>query len=53
MSVLRTPPERFADVPDFAYPPSYVDISDGLRMAYVADGPTGGPTVVLLHGEPT
>src|SRR5688572_33347119 len=53
MSVLRTPPERFADVPDFAYPPSYVEVGGGLRLAYVADGPAGGRTVVLLHGEPT
>jgi haloalkane dehalogenase len=53
MSVLTTPPERFAAVPDFPYSPSYVDVGAGLRMAYVADGPTSGRTVVLLHGEPT
>jgi haloalkane dehalogenase len=53
MSVLRTPPERFAEVPDFPYLPSYVDVGDGLRMAYVVDGPADGRTVVLLHGEPT
>lgn len=53
MPVLRTPDERFAAVPDFPYEPSYVEVGDGLRMAYVADGPLAGPTVVLLHGEPT
>jgi haloalkane dehalogenase len=51
--VLRTPEERFAAIPDFPYPPSYVEVDDGLRMAYVTDGPPDGPTVVLLHGEPT
>ncbi len=53
MPPLRTPEHRFLAVPDFPYLPSYVDVGDGLRMAYVAEGPVGGPTVVLLHGEPT
>jgi haloalkane dehalogenase len=49
---LRTPEDRFADVPDFAYEPLYVDV-DGLRMAYVDAGPKDGPVMFLLHGEPT
>lgn len=49
---MRTPHERFADLPDFPYPPSYVDV-EGLRMAYVDVGPPGGSPVLLLHGEPT
>jgi haloalkane dehalogenase len=53
MHVLRTPDDRFRLVPDFPYPPSYVDVGDGLRMAYVEDGPADGQTVVLLHGEPS
>jgi haloalkane dehalogenase len=53
MHALRTPDDRFRLVPDFAYPPSYVDVGDDLRMAYVQDGPTEGQIVVLLHGEPT
>ena len=31
--VLRTPPERFAHLPDFPYQPHYLDL-DGLRIAY-------------------
>ena len=57
MEVLRTPDERFADLPDFAYRPRYVEVADGdggtLRLAYVEDGPDDGETVLLLHGEPS
>lgn len=52
MQVLRTPGERFADVPDFGYPPRYVDVGD-VRMAYVEAGPPNGEPVLLLHGEPS
>jgi haloalkane dehalogenase len=51
MDVLRTPDDRFADLPDWPYAPSYATTSDGLRMAYVDEG--SGPTVLLLHGEPS
>jgi haloalkane dehalogenase len=52
MEILRTPDERFADVPDFPYEPKYVEV-DGLRIAYVEAGPADGEPVVLVHGEPT
>jgi len=49
-SVLRTPDERFTNLPGFPYEPKYVDI-EGLRMAYVEHG--SGDPILLLHGEPT
>ncbi|MEM7139677.1 MAG: haloalkane dehalogenase [Actinomycetota bacterium] len=51
---LRTPDDRFVDLPDFPYEPNYLMV-DGLRMAYLDEGPRDGdkPTVLLLHGEPT
>lgn len=52
MSVLRTPDNRFDNLPDFPYEPWYVDL-DGIRMAYVAAGPADGEPVLLLHGEPS
>ena len=52
MKVLRTPEDRFADLPDFGYPPRYADV-DGLRVAYVETGPADGEPVLLLHGEPS
>jgi haloalkane dehalogenase len=47
---LRTPDERFADLPDFPYAPHYVEVS-GLRMHYLDEG-TGDP-ILCLHGEPS
>ena len=52
MKVLRTPEERFADLPDFGYAPRYAE-ADGLRLAYVEAGPADGEPVLLLHGEPS
>ena len=51
-SALRTPDDRFDDLPGFPYAPNYVDI-DGLRMHYVDEGPADAEAVLLLHGEPT
>ncbi|MCK9248328.1 MAG: haloalkane dehalogenase [Solirubrobacteraceae bacterium] len=56
MEILRTPDDRFADLPDFPWAPSYVDVeADGIavRMAYVEAGPSDGPVVLLVHGEPS
>ncbi|HXL91379.1 MAG TPA: haloalkane dehalogenase [Streptosporangiaceae bacterium] len=52
MKVLRTPDERFADLPDFPYEPRYAELG-GLRLAYVEAGPAAGEPVLLLHGEPS
>ncbi len=53
MEILRTPEERFVDLPDFPYQPRYVEVDGGLRVAVVEDGPEDGETVLLLHGEPS
>jgi haloalkane dehalogenase len=50
MDVHRTPDERFATLPGFAFEPRYADV-DGMRMHRVDEG-LGRP-VLLLHGEPT
>jgi haloalkane dehalogenase len=57
MDVVRTPAERFADLPGYPYPPCYVEVgskkSGPLRMHYVEAGPPDADPVLLLHGQPT
>jgi haloalkane dehalogenase len=57
MDLLRTPDDRFENLPDFDLEPHYAEVPDGeggtLRMAYVEDGPADGPVALLLHGEPS
>ena len=53
MPVLRTPDERFEDLPGFPFAPQYVEL-DGLRMHYVDEGPRDAvATALCLHGQPT
>ncbi len=62
MRVLRTPDERFTGLEGFGHHPRYVEVADldgateRLRVATYGVGPDGadaGPTVLLLHGEPS
>ena len=57
MQSLRTPDERFSNLPDFAFAPHYVEVDDGdggqLRVHYLDEGPRDGQVVLLLHGEPS
>jgi haloalkane dehalogenase len=47
---LRTPEERFANLPGYDFEPHYVEIDD-MRMHYVDEGQ--GEPVLMLHGEPS
>jgi haloalkane dehalogenase len=57
MDLLRTPDDRFGELPDFPFEARYAEVPDGdggrLRMAYVESGPSDGPVALLLHGEPS
>ncbi|MFO1538398.1 MAG: haloalkane dehalogenase [Actinomycetota bacterium] len=57
MEILRTPDDRFTDLPDFPFAPHHTEIPDGeggsLRMHFLDEGDPGAPVVLLLHGEPS
>jgi haloalkane dehalogenase len=52
VEALRTPDERFADLPGYPFAPHYLSVDD-LRVHYVDEGSASGPPVLLLHGEPS
>ncbi len=52
MNILRTPEERFLNLPGYDFEPHYIDIGD-MRMHYVDEGPADAGPVLLLHGEPS
>ena len=60
MEILRTPDERFENLPGYDFDPHYVDVAAGdgsetaIRVHYLDEGPSGATeTVLMLHGEPS
>jgi haloalkane dehalogenase len=57
MKALRTPDERFANLPGYDFAPHYVEVpagdGDRLRMHYIDEGPHDANPILLLHGEPS
>jgi len=50
MNMLRTPDERFENLPEFPYQPHYLKVG-GKRVHYVDEGL--GENILCLHGEPS
>lgn len=52
MDAIRTPDERFDNLPGYSFTPNYVASGD-LRIHYIDEGPRNAQPVLLLHGEPS
>jgi haloalkane dehalogenase len=53
VELVRTPEERFADLPGFPFEPRFATLPSGIRVHYVDEGDSGAEPVLLLHGQPT
>ena len=57
IEALRTPDERFENLPGYDFAPHYIDDLpgyEGLRVHYLDEGPKdAGHTFLCLHGQPT
>lgn len=56
MNILRTPDDRYSQLPDFDFAPHYLDRLagyEGLRMHYLDEGSGDAGIALCLHGQPT
>ena len=57
MKIIRSPDERFENLPDFDFEPHYTTIKDAegheIRIHHVEAGPPDGSPILLMHGNPT
>jgi len=55
MNIIRTPDERFENLPGYNFDPHYLELPDAqfgnLRMHYLDEGPREGKIILLLHGQ--
>lgn len=56
MKILRTPDSRFKNLADYPFEPHYtmVKTDDGsdLRIHHIDEGPSDGPILLAMHGQP-
>ncbi|MFX0043471.1 MAG: hypothetical protein ACFE8L_11220 [Candidatus Hodarchaeota archaeon] len=52
MKLLRTPDERFENLPDFPFEPHYVEV-DEIRIHYLDEGSKSEEIVLIMYVEPS
>ncbi len=56
MKILRTPDKYFINIKDYPFNPIYTDIftDDGtkIRIHHIDEGPSDGPILLAMHGQP-
>ena len=57
MRALRTPDDRFENLPGWTFAPKYTEVPDGdggsLRVHHVDEGPADANPILCMHGEPS
>lgn len=53
MKTYRTPDHRFEGLPDWPFAPHYTELTSGLRIHHVDEGPRTARPVLMMHGEPS
>jgi haloalkane dehalogenase len=58
LKILRTPEDRFDNLPDYPFDPHYLSISDrsgdaAIRIHHIDEGNSESQPVLMLHGEPS
>ena len=57
MRALRTPDERFENLPGYPFVPNYTEVpdaeGDSLRIHHVDEGSPDGDIVLCMHGQPS
>jgi len=57
MKSLRTPDERFSNLPGYPFDAQYIEVPDdedgSLRIHYIDEGSRDAEPVLLMHGEPS
>ncbi len=52
MELLRTPDDRFKNLPDYSFQAHYIEIED-IRIHYLDEGINEEDIILLMHGEPS
>ena len=57
MKILRTPDDRFDNLPDYTFEPHYTEIRDedgtSIRVHHIEEGRADAASILLMHGNPT